>query len=244
MLMGSVRGILLVLLGFSSTVLRAEQKFPEWRGAAQSMTYVSAWSASPIVIIGKASNVRPYGEEVSARFPSPMPSHVHTLYWCVADLHVLATVKGVFKKTVSQYVWASLTSGCNVWLWPDNPQAVDRRFQTRAWFVREEGPLLRPTLDTGMPPYMGLFTNWENVSSVSDARRHFGELLFTPSANSDSLGDYAEYLPVVFDIACELLGKADCALRLAALSDMNDVRLQQISCGLLKGEFGRPCRSR
>ena len=242
--MASVRGILFVLLGFLSTPLRAEQEFPQWRGAAQSMTSFSAWSASPIVIIGRASNVKPYGEEVSARFASPMPSHVHTLYWCVADLHVLATVKGVYKKTASKYVWASLAPGCNVWLWPDNPQAVDRRFQTRAWFVREEGPLLRPTLDTGMPPYIGLFTNWENVNSVSDARRHFGELLFTPSANSDSIGDYAEYLPDVFDIACELLGKADCALRLAALSDTNDIRLQQISCGLLKGEMGRPCRPR
>jgi hypothetical protein len=203
-----------------------------------------AWSKSPIVIIAKASNVRAYGEEVSAHFPSPTPRGLRRLYWCTADLRVLATVKGDFKKTNSQYIWASLAPGCNLWLWPDNPRAVDRRFRTWVWFVREEGQVLRPTFDTGMPPYMGLFTDWDDVTSVVDARRRLGELLFTPLANGDSLGDFAEYLPVVFDMACELLGKVDCALQLKAISYTSDIRLREVSCGFLKGEFGQPCGTR
>ena len=218
------------------------QKFPEWRGVTHYRYPYAAWEASSIVAVGHMRNVKPYGEQPNHRFPVPMsPPIVHTLYWCVADFDVAAVVKGELPTVAKKYMWASSFPGCSLWLWPDNPKAVDRRFLTRVWFLREEGEFLRPPVDSGMKPYIGLFTKWENASSTTEARRELGTLLLTPSANADDLDDYTAYLWDVGRIACDLLSKTDCALQVRRLADMGNPKLQEDACGFLKGELGEDC---
>ena len=218
------------------------QKFPEWRGVTPYQFPQAGWEASSIVAVGQMRNVRAYGEQTADRFPSPMSPLVHRLYWCVAELDMAAVIKGERSSPANRYVWAQVSPGCNLWLWPDNPRAVDRRFQTRVWFLREDGEFLRPPVDSGMYQYLGLFTKWKDVSSTTEARRELGALLLTPSANSDNLDDYAQYFPVVFDIACEILPKTDCAEQVRHLAYMGNSKLREVACGFLKGELGEDCQ--
>jgi hypothetical protein len=218
------------------------QKFPEWRGVTPYHFPQAAWEASSIVAVGQMRNVSVYGVQTADRLPAPMSPLVHRLYWCVAEFDVAAVIKGERPSPAKRYVWAQVSPGCNLWLWPDNPRAEDRRFQTRAWLLREDGEFLRPPVDSGMYPYLGLLTKWKDASSSIEARRELGILLLTPSANSDNLDDYAQYLGSVIDIACELLPKTDCALQVRHLADMGNPRLREVACGLLEGELGQECQ--
>ncbi len=216
------------------------QRFPEWRGVTPYHFPYAAWQASSIVAIGAMRNVSVYGEQTADRFPAPMSPAVHRLFWCVADFDVAAVIKGDRPPNGRRYVWAQTSPRCNIWLWPDNPRAVDRPFQTRAWFFREDGEFLRPVVDSGMSPYLGLFTKWKEVSSTIEARRELGSLLLTPSANSDNLDDYGQYLGSVIDIACELLPKTDCASQVRQLASV--VPRRESSCPLLRYPVsGRRC---
>lgn len=88
-----------------------------------------------------------------------------------------------------------------------------------------------------MYKYLGLLTKWKDVPSTTEARRELGTLLLRPSANSDNLDDYAQYLGNVIDIACELLPKTDCAAQVRRLAIWENPKLREEACGLLKGEL-------
>jgi hypothetical protein len=218
------------------------QKFPEWRGVTPYRFPYAAWEASSIVAVGEMRNVNLYGKQTADHFPAPMSPLVHRLYWCVAEFNAAAVIKGERPSAAKRYLWAQVSPGCNLWLWPDNPRAVDRGFQTQAWFLREDGEFLRPPVDSGMYKYLGLLTKWKDVPSTTEARRELGTLLLRPSANSDNLDDYAQYLGNVIDIACELLPKTDCAAQVRRLADMGNPRLREEACGLLKGELEQDCQ--
>jgi hypothetical protein len=72
-------------------------------------------------------------------------------------------------------------------------------------------------------------------------RQRLGALLLTPTANAETLKDYADYLWDVGDIACELLGKDECAIRVKGLSGMGDPTLRENACNFLKGQLSLDC---
>ena len=213
----------------------AQQQFPEWRGS--TLLLPAVWAASPIIAVGEVTNVASYGEQSVDRLPSPMARSVHKLYWCEGDFKLTAVVKGELDPKPKRYLWASAVPGCK--LWPDNPRLIFSRFETRAWFLREEGGLLRPTFDGGTQIFLGLFAKWEGPRLP--ARQRLGLLLLDPAANSDTLEDFASYLWDVGDIACELLGKAECVRRIRALTDLGSPKLREAGCDFLKGQLGTDC---
>jgi hypothetical protein len=224
--------------------LRAEKKFPVWRGS--SMLIPGTWLASPIVAVGEIVNVRPYGDQEVASLPRPMSPDVHTLHWCEGELKVSAAVKGKLPAPPKKYLWASGLSGCH--LDGDEPmpshlvgsKGLSKRQETRAWFLREEGEFLRPTFDGGTARFLSVFANWKDGPALP-ARQRLGKLLLTPGANSDSLDHYADYLWDVGDIACDLLGKAECAQQIRGLMNLGSPSLRDAACNFLKGQLGAAC---
>src|ERR1035438_3336537 len=73
-------------------------------------------------------------------------------------------------------------------------------------------------------------------------RQRLGALLLTPHANTGTLKAYARYLWDVGDIACDLLGKADCARRIRQLAKLGDPLLRKSACGFLKGQLHEGCQ--
>jgi hypothetical protein len=65
-------------------------------------------------------------------------------------------------------------------------------------------------------------------------------MLLTPSANADNLNDYADYLWTIGDIACELLGKAECTRRVSVLVSADNLKLTQAAHNFLKAQQSPP----
>jgi hypothetical protein len=199
------------------------------------------WIKSPIAAVAEITNVTSYGEQYVQQLPPPTSPDAHMLYWCKGDVQVVAVVKGEFHTPTRKYLWASTLPGCK--LWNDDSKLIYHRLKTRVWFFREEGNFLRPPFDYGTNRYIGLLAKWEDGPPLPAPQR-LGALLFTPSANSDTLDDYADYLGTIFDIPCELVGRKDCPQRLRDLAGLGNPKLQETACGFLKGELGEDCDSR
>jgi hypothetical protein len=166
---------------------------------------------------------------------------VHRLYWCEGDFKLTAVVKGELHLPTRKYLWGSVFPGCK--LWPDDPDLGYSRFQTRAWLLREEGGFLRPTFDAGAHRFIGLFTKW-GASQRVPARQQLGLLLLNPAATSDTLEDFASYLRLVGDIACDLLGKTECVEQIRALAGIGNPVLHENACHFLEGQLKTDCASR
>jgi hypothetical protein len=210
----------------------AEQQFPKPRVSTTLLE--GDWIASPIVAVGEVTNVASYGEQTIDQLPPPTMRDIHRLFWCVGDFQTVAVVKGTLRAPTKRYLWASTIPGCR--LWDADPRLVYRRFKTRAWFLREEGEFLRPSFDYGTYHFVGLFTSWEDGPRLP-AQQRLGALLLTPSANSDTLENYAHYLWDVGDIACELIGKQECTRRIRDLAGLGNPKLREAACGFLKGQL-------
>jgi hypothetical protein len=96
------------------------------------------------------------------------------------------------------------------------------------------------TYDGGTNRFLGLFTSWDE-GPRSPARQCLGSLLLTPAANSDTPEDYADYLWNVGDIACELLGKAECTQQIRVIAGLGDAVLRESARNFLKAELGEDC---
>jgi hypothetical protein len=113
--------------------------------------------------------------------------------------------------------------------------------KTKFCFLRDEGQFLRPTFDYNGERFDGVFLPWSQGRPLP-ARQRLGAFLLTPSANTDSLDDYARYLWNVGDVACELLGKLECARRIRRLEGLGNPALRESACGFLKGQLGVDCQ--
>jgi hypothetical protein len=69
-------------------------------------------------------------------------------------------------------------------------------------------------------------------------------LLLNPAATSDTLEDFASYLRLVGDIACDLLGKTECVEQIRALAGIGNPVLHENACHFLEGQLKTDCASR
>jgi hypothetical protein len=226
----------LMCLALGAACSEAEQTFPQVRVSTTLLEGV--WLASPIVAVGEVSNIISYGHQTVDRLPPPTMPGVHDLYWCQGDFTTVAVLKGRRQGRHRKYLWASTIPGCK--LVDNDPKLIYWRLKTKYWFLREEGQFLRPVFDYGTSRFEGVFPAWSEGPALP-ARMRMGALLLTPSANSDSLEDYARYLWSVGDIACELLGKLECTRRIRTLEGLGSPALRDSACGFLKGQLGASC---
>jgi len=232
------RGLFLSIICWiaSQFQLHAQQKFPEWRGSNTQLA--GMWLNSPIVAVGEVVNITSYGEQSVENIPWPMFPGVHRLYWCEGEFRAKAVVKGSLPLQGKKYLWGSGQSGCK--LWDDNPRLMAYRARTRAWFLREEGDVLRPTFDGGTPYFISVLAKWDDASPLP-VRRQLGVLLLTPRANCDTLDDYANYIWSAADIACELLDNNECEGRIRAFLKSKNVALRKSACDYLRAQRGELC---
>lgn len=186
---------------------------------------------APVVIIGEVTNIRLYGKQHGDHFPPPMAPWVRTLYWCQGDFQSIAVVRGHLPSS-RRYLWATGLKGCK--LYEDNPESIRSRYETRAWFLREEGEFLRPVDDYGTRHFVGLCARWRDGPALPPAKR-LGAMLLDPPANCATPSDYHQWLWEVADMACDLLGRTECVSRIRALQDV-DPRLRVIGCEYLKAQ--------
>lgn len=220
-------------------LVRAQPTFPEFRVANKVLG--GMWISSPIVAVGELSNVTTYGEQAVVNLPSPMSPDTHRLYWCEGDFNAIAIVKGALPETAKKYLWASVWPECKT-PYDNDPRMIFNRDKTHIWFLREEGEFIRPPFDVGVQAgrSFGILPKWEDLPSLPP-RERLGTALLTPSANGDTLEEYARYFGDVFDIACDLLGKEECTRQIRALAELGNPQLQEDACGLLEAVLKQTC---
>jgi hypothetical protein len=216
--------------------VEAQQRFPQPRGS--NVRLPTDWADATIVAVGEVIHVRSYGTQTVSRLPFPAPSWIHELYWCVGDFRAKAVVKGSLEAAPQRYLYVS-SPDCAVT--NDAPPDWGDEAKTRVFFLRVEGEFLRPVFDYGTHKYLGLLPKWDPGPRPPPQQR-LGALLLTPHANTDTLDAYANYLWDVGDIACDLLGKADCARRIRQLAKLGNPLLRQNACGFLQGQLDEPCQ--
>jgi hypothetical protein len=214
----------------------AQQRFPQPRGSNVGLP--TDWQDATIVAVGEVVHVRSYGTQTVSDLPYPAPPWVHELFWCVGDFHAKAVVKGSLDAAPQRYLYVS-SPDCAMTN-ATQPDWGDEA-KTRVFFLRVEGKFLRPVFDYGTHKYLGLLTGWDQGPHLPP-RQRLGALLLTPHANTGTLKAYARYLWDVGDIACDLLGKADCARRIRQLAKLGDPLLRQNACGFLEGQLHEGCQ--
>jgi hypothetical protein len=213
---------------------QAQQWFPQPRGS--NVRLPTDWADATIVSVGEVVNGRTYGTHTYDRLPFPAHPWEHELHWCVGDFYAKAVVKGSLDGAPRKYLYVS---------WPDcevinSMQPGWNHPKTRVFFLRVENGFLRPVFDYGTHKYLGLLTRWDQGPRLPP-RQRLGALLLTPRANTGTLKSYAHYLGDVGDIACDLLGNADCARRIRQLAKLGDPLLRQYACGFLQGQLHEGC---
>jgi hypothetical protein len=66
----------------------------------------------------------------------------------------------------------------------------------------------------------------------------------TLANRADNLEEYADYFWNIGDIACELLGNAECAREVRSLLSFDNPKLAQTACNFLKSELQENCGAR
>jgi hypothetical protein len=215
--------------------VEAQQWFPQPRGSTVRLP--TDWRDATIVAVGEVVHARTYGTQTYSHLPLPAHPWEHELHWCVGVFRAKAVVKGSLDGAPQRYLYVS---------WPDcdiiNGASPDwgSEAKTRVFFLRVEGEFLRPVFDYGTHKYLGLLTSWDQDHRLPPQQR-LGALLLTPHANTGTLKAYADYLWDVGDIACDLLGKADCARRIRRLAKLGNPLLRQNACGFLQGQLHEGC---
>ena len=216
--------------------VEAQQWFPQPRGS--NVRLPTDWADADIVAVGEVLHARTYGTHIYSSLPYPAKPWEHELHWCVGDFHAKAVVKGSLDGAPQKYLYISWLD-CEV-INGSTPDWGDEA-RTRVFFLRVEGEFLRPVFDYGTHKYLGLLTRWEQGPNLPP-RQRLGALLLTPHANTGTLKDYAYYLWDVGDIACDLLGKAECARRIRQLAKLGSPMLRQNACGFLQGQLHDSCQ--
>jgi hypothetical protein len=241
-LTASKRRICILCLVYSAFVpgrADAFQEFPKVRVSTVYPQLEGAWLASSIVAVGDVSHITTYGHQIVDRLPAPTMPDIHDLYWCQGDFNLVAVIKGELPSAPRKYLWASTIPGCK--LVDNNPKFVYHRMKTKFWYLRDEGQFLRPTFDYGAQRFDGVFRSWARGRPLP-ARQRLGAFLLTPSANSNSLDEYARYLWNVGDVACDLLGKLECTRRIRSLEELGNPALRESACSFLGGQLGVECQ--
>ena len=222
------------ILFFICQLSAQEHKFPAWRSSTKSL--YDLWQNSPVIAIGNVENVSEIGVETVASLP--VRQDLHQLYWCQGDFHVVEVIRGGSAATLpAKFLWGSVNPGCRLFY---GSATSYLKFPTRVWFLRVDGPVLRPESDGSAFSY-GLLTKWK-VEYGKPATVKLGTLLLTPEANVEELSDYADLLWDVADFACTLLTKQICVDRINELAQLGDPKLREYACQYLKIEQKEICK--
>lgn len=222
---------------FSINCLGFEEKhFPEFR--VLLLTLEGAWEQASTVAVADIKNVTELGVQTVERLPPPISPAIHKLYWCQADIEVLAIVKGARPDSQKKLVWGSVQPGCRtsyVEQWNKEEGPV-----TGVWLLREEEDFIRPVVDGGHEFYYSFRVPWDSESDVS-AQTTFGRLLLNPLATSGTLRAYAQGSFELMGLGCLILGRGECVARIEGLAGLHDPTLRSAACDFLSSQFQRKC---
>jgi hypothetical protein len=146
-------------------------------------------------------------------------------------------LRGVLPAAGKKFLWGAVEPGCDVTRFTDNKRG-EVGTVTKVWFLREEVNYLRPVVDAYGPFYCTFNALWGNPANPED---RFAQLLLTPSANNQTLREFATGFFKTASVACMILGHKGCIDKIKTLASLGDLDLRNAACSYLKSQFGETC---
>ena len=218
---------------------RSQEQFPQWKVApiGLSGTWESAADAGGVVV-GRVTNVVALGSQQISNQPWPV-SHVHEIYWCKADFHASAVVKGRLPTPGKPFLWAAIRPGCGFEWFRYGYDETEAPF-TQVWFVREEGEYIRPVVDGGGVFSISFHGKWFDPPE-KDAPTVLALLMLNPEALGWTPSHYAVVFYYAVSLARTILGEEETVKRLKALATRQDPDIRTSVCSYLDSQFRQPC---
>jgi hypothetical protein len=198
------------------------------------------WNRAQDVLFGEVANAVRVGAQRITHAPWPVGDSVHKIYWCQADFHPFAVVKGAMPAPGEQVLWAVIRPDCSYGLPSDSSRRADQAPITRVWFLREEGEYLRPAVDGGLffVPF-----RWKWTDTPKEAvPRLFVSLLFDPVARGLSADRYESAVLEAGEVALTILPKADVLARMKLAAGQSTPTVRGNICSYLTAKFDVDCR--
>jgi len=190
------------------------------------------------VVVGGVSNVVALGSQHIS--DPPWPVGVHEIYWCKADFHASAVVKGRLRAPGKQFLWAAIRPGCGFEYFRYGYDETQAPF-TQVWFVREEGEYIRPVVSAGGVYFISFHGRWF-APPEKDAPTVLALLMLSPAALGWTPSHYATVFYYAVTLPRVILGEEETVKRLKALTIGQDPDIRSSVCSYLDSELRQPCR--
>jgi hypothetical protein len=187
-----------------------------------------SWERAQDVVVGDVDNITALGSQ----HPVPQTewgifNQAKELYWCRADFHATAVIKGSLPAAGKRFLWADASPGCEL-----TPHAYGYMGAeppvTRIWFIREEGDYLRPAVDAGGVYFVSVHGKWSDPPK-GEAARLFALLMLNEPAMGGVLS------PDNLTLFTLVLGVDEAGQRLSALAaGTRDDQLRKWVCNYLR----------
>jgi hypothetical protein len=222
-------------LGVFVSTLQARRAFPNW--TAEPLGLSGVWERATLIAVGELHRVHPVGDVRAQHLSAWASPSIRRIYWCEGDFVPKRMIRGTEPLDTGKYLWGSIQSGCKLDrdapAFPGEPLAL-------VWFLRQEGPHLRPVVDAGGPLFFTLHNEW--APGTENPERYFGSLLLSPTAVGLTQEEYAQSFFKPAGLACWILGGTDCVQRIRSLAAEAKPALHDAACLYLKSQFGEGCR--
>jgi hypothetical protein len=218
----------------------SEEQLPQWKVVA-SIGLSGTWERAADmgdVVVGGASNVVAVGSQRISN--PPWPVSVDEIYWCKADFHASAVVKGRLPTPGKPFLWAAIRPGCGFEWFRYGYDETEAPF-TQVWFVREEGEYIRPVVDAGGVFFISFHGKWFDPPE-KDAPTVLALLMLNPAALGMTPSHYAVIFHYAVTLARTILGEEETVKRLKALATSQDPAVRTSVCSYLDSQFRQPCR--
>jgi len=245
-----------LVLILASSACHSSPELPPRRTLPNALGLKGLWSEASVVSTGTLSEVKRIGATQRVSQPN---GDVVPVYPCEAEFIPSVLIKGQLNTGTRKILWFAALSNCT---FEDQPHFTSNPVE-RLWFFRTDGDWLRPVADNTRV-YLELFQPFSphegaNATEVRSAlaiilltpsavsppgpplplpeNKHLPTSLRTPSAALDKFKDFAELLPYLFDLACEVAGDHACYQALGALERQSPPQLQDDICAFLAESY-------
>jgi len=198
--------------------------FPNW--TVGSLQFCGSYHKASIIAIGRLFAVTPIGAQPIEKAPWPVAPVFKRVYWCQGRLSLARVLKGELRATEGVFVWGTVRP-CEV----NIPFFGHKEGRTQVWLLRQEGELLRPTVDAGGIYYVGFDDDERSFPAGStDA---IGLSLLRPPDDPVSIGRFVLAFDNLAREACCVLGIERCTPQIAELLRHRDLTVRKAAASYL-----------
>lgn len=225
--------VVALALLFGAVACKRASSIPVVRPGPRGLQLIDLWPRASIVAVGTLAGAHQAGPSQIASYNNESA----TVYPCEAEFRSSAVIKGNIALENPRLLWFSLFPTCGFGV---TPKQLIRSVE-QVWFLRSEGPWLRPVIDPSAE-FVELFRAFQPVAEDSgDLRRSLSRTLLTPQSVAETDRRFIERFDNFFEMSCDLSGELWCFRVLGDLQKRASPAIRGEICRFLAATY-KQCR--